>query len=154
MQKAYFGGTKLQEEKMIDFQNEVCSKLQLEDFVDIYELLLQENSVELVIVDDLEIMELNKVHRGKDAPTDVLSFPVEFAFANFIGSIVISYETAQKAADEFGHSLQDEAKILFVHGLLHLLGFDHEVDNGEMRQKEQEIAQKLSLPLSLINRNE
>ena len=71
-----------------------------------------------------------------------------------LGSIVISIDTAKKEAEEFGHSIEDEIKLLFIHGLLHLLGYDHEIDNGEMRAKEAEIIEKFNLPKSLIVRNE
>jgi len=138
---------------VIDFQNNICDMLSINDFNDIYIKLADGKDLELLIVDDESIRELNRQHRGLDKATDVLSFPVEFEFAKFLGSIVISYETASKAADEFGHTIKDEAKLLFIHGMLHLLGFDHESDNGEMRIKEQEIIRELALPLSLTERN-
>jgi probable rRNA maturation factor len=84
----------------------------------------------------------------------VLSFPLENNFGGFIGSVVISYETAKRAADELGHGLDDEMRLLFIHGLLHLLGFDHEVDDGQMRARESEIVSLFGLPISLIVRND
>ncbi len=138
---------------MIDFQNEYCKELSDGDFIVVYEALSKGKDVELMIVGDEEMQKINLEHRGMDKTTDVLSFPVEFEFANFLGSIVISSDMADKAAKEFGHSLQDEARLLFIHGMLHLLGFDHEIDNGEMRAREQEIIELLKLPASLIARN-
>ncbi|MEO1923813.1 MAG: rRNA maturation RNase YbeY, partial [Nautiliaceae bacterium] len=85
-------------------------------------------------------------------PTDVLSFPLENIPGMPLGSIVISIDTAKKGAKEFGHSIENEIKLLFIHGLLHLLGYDHEIDNGEMRAKEEEIIKKFNLPQSLIIR--
>jgi len=139
---------------MIDFQNEACEGIDEKLFEPIYEFLADSKDIELIIVTDEEIRELNLEHRGLDKPTDVLSFPIESEFGNFIGSVVISCQTADKAAKELGHALQDEMRLLFIHGLLHLLGFDHEVDEGQMRQKERELVEKFSLPSSLIVRND
>ncbi len=87
-------------------------------------------------------------------PTDVLSFPLEFDMPNMpLGSIVISNEFVQEKAKEYNHSIQDEFTLLFIHGLLHLLGYDHEIDNGEHRLKEEELIKKYNLPNSLIVRN-
>jgi probable rRNA maturation factor len=71
-----------------------------------------------------------------------------------LGSIVISYDFVEKKAKEFSHSQDDEFTLLFIHGLLHILGYDHECDNGEMRQKEEDIIRAFSLPQSLIVRTE
>jgi probable rRNA maturation factor len=98
--------------------------------------------------------ELNKIYRNKDKATDVLSFPLEDMPGMPLGSIVISIDTAKKVANELGHSIEGEIKLLFIHGLLHLLGYDHETDNGEMREKEKEIIEKFNLPKSLIIRND
>jgi probable rRNA maturation factor len=139
---------------MIDFQNNICEQIVLDDFLAVYDELANDKDLELIIVNNELIRALNLEHRSIDKETDVLSFPVEFEFANFLGSIVISYEYADKLSKELGHSLQDEMKLLFLHGLLHLLGFDHEVDIGEMRAEESRIIEKLGLPLSLIVRND
>lgn len=138
---------------MIDFQNDECDEVLLVDFMPIYEELSGGKDLELIIVDNGVIKELNQEHRGVDKETDVLSFPVEFEFASFLGSIVISHEYAAKVASELGHSLKDEMKLLFVHGLLHLQGYDHEIDDGQMREEEARIISKLGLPDSLIVRN-
>lgn len=110
--------------------------------------------IELILVHNEEIQTLNKEYRNIDKATDVLSFPLEFELPNMpLGSIVISVDFVEEKAKEYGHSFEDELKLLFIHGLLHLLGYDHEVDNGEHRNKEEELIQKYGLPNSLIVRN-
>ena len=109
--------------------------------------------VELLIVDNSDIALLNKEHRGLDKPTDVLSFPLEPLPMFPLGSVVISYEKAKEVADKLGHSLDDEIKLLYIHGLLHLIGFDHETDSGQMRDEEQKLILEFDLPKSLIVRN-
>ena len=114
--------------------------------------------IELIITDNKTIQELNQEYRDKDKPTDVLSFPMDAPFTEQsifgmpLGSIVISAGFVKQKADAFGHSLQDELSLLFIHGLLHLLGFDHETDDGEMRAREKEIIEAFDLPSSLIVR--
>ena len=71
-----------------------------------------------------------------------------------LGSIVISADFVKDRANEFGHTYSDELSLLFIHGMLHLLGFDHETDSGEMREMEAEIINKFYLPKSLIIRTE
>ena len=115
---------------------------------------LCDKEVELLFVDDEAIRTLNLEHRGKDKATDVLSFPLEATPYAPLGTIVISVDTAQKVADELGHTLEDEVALLFIHGMLHLLGMDHEVDNGEMRDQEAALIQTFHLPQSLILRTE
>jgi len=90
---------------------------------------LLSKDVELLLTDDQTIHALNKQYRGKDKPTDVLSFA--FDDPEHLGQIVISVETAQIQADQIGQSLQDELQFLFTHGLLHLLGYDHEKPEDE-----------------------
>jgi probable rRNA maturation factor len=126
--------------------------------IDVLEELLESLSaaeVELVLCDNPTIALLNLEHRGIDKPTDVLSFPLvrDFDFMP-LGSVVISIETAQEVAQTLGHSLQDEIALLFIHGVLHLLGYDHEIDNGEMRAKEEALIEQFGLPNSLIVRTE
>lgn len=108
--------------------------------------------VELIICDAQSIHELNLEHRGFDKPTDVLSFPIDDFPHSPLGSIVINYELAYEKGKELGHTSEEEITLLFIHGLLHLLGYDHEVDNGEMRQKEEELIKHYGLPASLIVR--
>ncbi len=113
---------------------------------------LTKRDVELLLTCNDEIQRLNAQHRHIDAPTDVLSFPNVPSKKMPLGSIVISDDYVQKAASSFGHSAQEEFTLLYIHGLLHLLGFDHECDNGEMRAKEEQIIKKYNLPESLIVR--
>src|SRR5579871_3127955 len=103
---------------------------------------------------------LNREFRGKDKPTDVLSFP---AYRNgnhaenqgrraYTGDIAICTNIARTNAKSLGHSFEDELKILLLHALLHLAGHDHESDNGEMAALEQKLRAKLKLPTGLIER--
>ena len=109
--------------------------------------------VELVFVNDDEMRKINREHRGIDKATDVLSFPYEQVSGGLMGSVVISTDTASRVACELGHSIECEIALLFLHGVLHILGYDHEIDNGQMRQKEKEVIEHFSLPDSLIIRN-
>ncbi|HIP42449.1 MAG TPA: rRNA maturation RNase YbeY [Aquifex aeolicus] len=90
----------------------------------------------IYITDDSEIQELNKVYRGKDSPTDVLSFPINEIFNGYkiLGDIVISQDTAERQAKEFGHTLEEEVRRLLVHGIIHLLGYDHEKGGEEEKR--------------------
>ena len=115
---------------------------------------LSNKEVELVVVEEDEMRSINNDQRGIDSPTDVLSFPYDDMPMAPLGSIVISKEHVLNKAKEFGHSDQDEFALLFIHGLLHLLGFDHEVDSGEMRAKEKDLIEEFSLPYSLIVRTQ
>ena len=99
----------------------------------------------LVVCDDGWIRPLNKQWRDKDTATDVLSFPQEDEVV--LGDLVISLETAERQALEREHSLQDEVRVLLVHGLLHLLGYDHETsveDLQEMAAAERTLLDRLS----------
>ncbi len=101
---------------------------------------------------------LNRQFRAKDTPTDVLSFPSPSLPPNkpapTAGDIAISVDIAAQNAGKLGHSTAEEVKILVLHGILHLAGFDHERDNGEMARKEARLRRTLGLPLALIERNE
>jgi len=111
--------------------------------------------IELIICDNMEIEKINAEYRSKNAPTDVLSFPLEGDFDMLpLGSIVISSDKAYQKAEQLGHTPQQESILLFIHGLLHLLGYDHEVDSGEMRAREEELIEAFGLPKSLIVRAE
>ena len=109
--------------------------------------------VELVFVSDDEICKINHEQRGINKATDVLSFPYEQVSGGLMGSVVISTDTASRVASELGHSIECEIALLFLHGVLHILGYDHEIDGGQMRQKEKEVIEHFSLPDSLIIRN-
>lgn len=138
---------------MIDLDNQTDINIDISSLETISNDLTSKD-IELIIVTNETIQELNKEHRNIDKATDVLSFPLEFDMPNMpLGSIVISIDFVENKAKEFNHSFEDELKLLFIHGLLHLLGFDHEVDDGEHRVKEEELIKKYNLPDSLIVRN-
>lgn len=114
---------------------------------------LSPKDIELIFVNNKEMQEINLNQRNQNKTTDVLSFPLENIDENIpLGSIVINTELAQEKAKEFGHSYEEELSLLFIHAMLHLLGFDHEKDNGEMRKKEEELIKYFKLPTSLIVR--
>jgi len=115
---------------------------------------LTDKEIELIITTDTEIQEINAAHRGINKATDVLSFPYEPMPMSPLGSIVISEEFVKNRAKMLGHSNDDEMALLFIHGVLHLLGYDHEIDNGEMREKEAALIKEWQLPTSLIVRTE
>jgi len=111
--------------------------------------------VSVLLAGDATIRTLNRDYRKKDKATDVLSFPVdEFhsEAAKQAGDLAISLDTAQRQADEHGHSLQIEVKILMLHGLLHLAGYNRETDKGQMARKESALRKELDLPSGLIQR--
>ncbi|BBB32376.1 metalloprotease [Thermotomaculum hydrothermale] len=102
--------------------------------------------IEVSIVSDEEIRRLNKDYRGKDYVTDVLSFEDGDTLPDgrvFLGSIAIACERAKKQAEEIGNSFEEELRFLFMHGVLHLLGFDHETDNGGMLNLQKVLKNKL-----------
>jgi probable rRNA maturation factor len=106
-------------------------------------------SVTIAFVSDRKMRFLNKTFRGKDATTDVLSFPFEAeAFErseNNLGDIFISLEQAGKQASENNLDFETEIKQLILHGILHLCGFDHETDNGEMNRRELRLRKTLRI---------
>ncbi|AJC87677.1 rRNA maturation RNase YbeY [Campylobacter insulaenigrae] len=110
--------------------------------------------VELVFVDKTMMRRINLEQRKIDKSTDVLSFPLEKNFQNLLGSIVINLDEVKSKAFKFRHSENEEMALLFIHGMLHLLGYDHEVDQGEMREKEKEWIDFFNLPQSLIVRTQ
>ncbi len=138
---------------MIDLDNETGFEIDILILEKITNSLTQKD-IELLIVKNDEIQKLNKEHRNIDKATDVLSFPIDFDMPNMpLGSIVISTDFVEEKAKEYGHTFNEEFSLLFIHGILHLLGYDHEVDNGEHRQKEEELIKEFNLPDSLIVRN-
>lgn len=138
---------------MIELDNETSLQLDLNLLHNI-SMLFTNKEIELIITSKEQIQIINKEQRNIDKPTDVLSFPYEDMPMSPLGSIVISYKHVQDKAKELKHSESEEATLLFIHGLLHLLGFDHEVDDGQMRQEETKLIQKFSLPKSLIVRTQ
>ena len=139
---------------MIYFENQSNLELKNLEFEKILEHLHITREVEVYILEDGDMAELNLTHRGKEGITDVLSFPCEAVVEGLpLGSIVMSSTLIESKAREYSHSLESEATLLFIHGLLHLLGYDHEVDNGEHREREKELIEVFDLPKSLIVRN-
>ena len=138
---------------MIDLENNTQFEINISSLEKIVETLTKKD-IELLVVRNDEIRILNKEHRKIDKATDVLSFPLDYDFVNMpLGSIVISTDFVEEKAKEYGHEFNEEFSLLFIHGLLHLLGYDHEVDNGEHRNKEEELIKEFNLPDSLIIRN-
>jgi len=115
--------------------------------------------VTVLLTTDAAIRKLNRQFRGKNKVTDVLSFPAEGPLPRspseeIAGDIAISVTTALGQAAEQGHSLSTEIKVLILHGLLHLAGYDHEADAGQMARRERLLRAKLKLPQGLIERAE
>jgi probable rRNA maturation factor len=106
--------------------------------------------VNLLVTSSREVRELNRRFRGIDRPTDVLSFPAPAE--SFDGDIAVSADIAADNARRLGHRAAEELKILALHGVLHLAGYDHERDNGAMARKEARLRRELGLPGSLIAR--
>jgi len=114
----------------------------------------------IAFVSDRKMRELNNEFRSKNSTTDVLSFPFkadEFEdlsatsavadgfSSSFLGDIIISLEQAQRQANENDLNLETEIKQLILHGILHLCGYDHETDNGEMNRREMQLRKKLKI---------
>jgi len=112
-------------------------------------------TVSVALVSDNRIRALNRTYRRRNYATDVLSFPAnrESRIPNpFLGEIVIAKGVAKRQAREAGHSETTELRVLALHGLLHLLGYDHEHDDGRMRRVEQRLRRKGGLATGLIER--
>jgi probable rRNA maturation factor len=137
---------------LIDFINNTDFDLDIKELEIIVDYLTN-NDIELLLTNNSEIQTINQEYRNIDKPTDVLSFPYD-QFSPFLGSIVISIDKAKEESQKLGHTILEEIKLLFIHGLLHVMGYDHEVDNGEMRIKEEEVIKYFHLPESLIVRVE
>lgn len=106
--------------------------------------------VTIALVSDRRMHALNRQFRGRDYPTDVLSFPSDER--GFLGDIVIATGVAKRQARDAGHSINTELRVLSLHGLLHLLGYDHETDGGKMARVEARLRRKAGLPEGLIER--
>jgi len=109
-------------------------------------------TVNILVTGNQQMRSLNRRFRHKDRPTDVLSFPSDFAVPGFAGDVAISVQIARENARRLRHPLIDELKILMLHGVLHLAGYDHEADNGKMARHECSLRKKLGLPVALIER--
>jgi probable rRNA maturation factor len=121
---------------------------------DFYELVRREldfpaEGVTVQLVSDHAMARLNQTYRKKRGPTDVLSFPAtrtrRTQGAAYLGDIAISPETARRNARRFSRSLPVELRILILHGMIHLAGFDHESDNGEMDRLERQLRRRLGV---------
>ncbi len=129
------------------------------------ELRFPENAVAVQFISDAAMARLNRTYRGKSGPTDVLSFPANghhrraarrrfvvppaAAHENgYIGDIAIAPETARRNARRYSRTLPQELRILLLHGMIHLAGYDHESDDGEMERLEQKLRVRLGLSAS------
>ena len=111
--------------------------------------------VSLLLTSNRTMQKLNREFRGKDKPTDVISFPAaDVVTDKLAGDLAISVDIAAASARELGHSLEDEVRVLILHGMLHLAGYDHETDEGEMARKELRLRRQLGLPSNLIARSQ
>jgi probable rRNA maturation factor len=119
-------------------------------FAEIVQKVAHGRNITCLITTDREMRALNHRFRGQRHPTDVLSFPS--GEESGAGEIAISLDRAREQAAAYGHSLDEEIRILMLHGVLHLTGMDHETDSGEMASEEARWRKRLKLPLSLIER--
>jgi probable rRNA maturation factor len=125
--------------------------MQLRQFAgDVRRALRLKGGVALLVCNDREIRRMNQWFRGKDYATDVLSFPSDVP--GHAGDLAISAQMAAKSARRYKLTLTDEMKVLVLHGMLHLAGFDHEADAGEMQAKETILRKRFKLPPSLTER--
>jgi probable rRNA maturation factor len=138
---------------MIDFDNQTDFTLDISSFEKILSKISNKD-VEFILTNNSEIQNINKEYRNINKPTDVLSFPItDFPNAP-LGTVIISFDIAKQIANKLGHTVEDEIKLLFIHGCLHLVGFDHEVDAGEHRAEEIRLLEYFDLPKSLIVRSD
>ncbi len=109
--------------------------------------------VTVAVLSDARVRGLNRTYRGIDKATDVLSFPADpFASDRHLGDIAIARGVARRQARQQGHAERTEWRVLSLHGLLHLLGYDHETDRGEMRRLEQRLLARAGRTSGLISR--
>jgi probable rRNA maturation factor len=111
-------------------------------------------TVSVLITGNSGMRRLNTCFRGKNQPTDVLSFPAAASANGIVGDIAISLDIAERNARLLGHSVAHEIRILILHGMLHLAGYDHENDRGEMAKKEILLRRRFALPSGLIERSD
>jgi len=110
-------------------------------------------AVSVLVTSSRELQALNYRFRGKNKPTDGLSFPaMPGLMRSFAGDVAISAEIAARNARQLGHTVAEEIRILTLHAVLHLAGYDHELDHGEMERKEARLRKALGLPAGLIER--
>jgi probable rRNA maturation factor len=130
----------LEESRLRDFVASACRAVGLR------------GAVTVLVTGDREMRELNRRFRGKAHSTDVLSFPALVRTHNFSGDIAVALDTAARNARRYGHSVSKEVRILVLHGILHLAGYDHERDKGEMARKESDLRRRFRLGPGLIER--
>lgn len=112
-------------------------------------------SLTIKVTDDEELQSLNLQYRGIDKPTDVLSFPADFTDpdldSRYLGDVVISFPRAEEQAQKRGHKAEEEIQLLIIHGVLHLLGFDHgqKEDKDLMWSKQSQIMKKIGLSIEV-----
>ena len=112
-------------------------------------------AVSVLVTSSRELQTLNRRFRGKNKPTDVLSFPaLPGLMPDFAGDVAISAEIAAENARQLGHAVAEEIRILTLHAILHLAGYDHELDDGQMEREEARLRKSLGLPLALIERSD
>ena len=129
----------------------VAGRAELVDFaVTLQRRVTGRRTFTCLFTNDAELRGLNRRFRGKNKATDVLSFPGEVGGS--LGDIAVSLDHARAQARDFGHRMGDELRILMLHGVLHLLGMDHEADSGEMARAEVAWRKELRLPAGLIER--
>jgi probable rRNA maturation factor len=104
-----------------------------------------------LVADDRQLRRLNRQFLGRDYPADVLSFPAAEP-GEFLGEMAISVQRAREQAQRHGHSIEHEIGVLMLHGVLHLMGMDHETDRGRMKRTEIKYRKRLDLPTGLIER--
>ncbi|MFY9977966.1 MAG: rRNA maturation RNase YbeY [Candidatus Sulfotelmatobacter sp.] len=121
-------------------------------------LIRMREMVNVLVTSSSQVRSLNHRFRGSDKATDVLSFPALHVQKSLpkqlAGDVVISADIARDNAKRLGHPLENEVRILVLHGILHLAGFDHERDGGEMSRKESRLRRQLKLEAALIERTE
>ncbi len=136
------------------FNNQRKIKISLSEFDDflakVFDVVneAERRSASIAFVSDRKMRDLNREFRGEDSTTDVLSFPFEpeeFESGEILGDIVISVEQAARQAEENGLTLEVEIRQLILHGILHLCGYDHETDNGEMNARELALREELGV---------
>jgi probable rRNA maturation factor len=132
----------------------VAGRAELADFaVTLQRRVTGRRTFTCLFTNDAELRGLNRRFRGKNKATDVLSFPTGWRWRREVsGDIAVSLDHARAQARDFGHRMGDELRILMLHGVLHLLGMDHEADSGEMARAEVAWRKELRLPAGLIER--
>jgi probable rRNA maturation factor len=117
------------------------------------EVKLADNAASVCLVTDAQIAKWNTEYRGKPKPTDVLSFPAEGTLARrvkrgkgaYLGDIAIAPAVARRNARIYGRTFDQEMRILILHGILHLMGYDHETDTGQMERREKRLRRTLGI---------